>query len=165
MKIVSKVRTVSKITEVVEKELDSVEIPDSVVSKVDFIQTDKSVHIVARLNNQLAATIETAKRPFLDELKKIDEETKWVRDGIAEGIEMGKALMVKYFKKYPTTELEAGTIMAEVDGLEIADDAVIPSEYYEINKKQIIKALKDGVKIKGVKLSKDYQVRITEKKY
>lgn len=166
MKIVSKVRTVSKITEEVEKELNTVEAPDVVRSHADFNQADKSVHTVCRLNNKLAATIETAKRPFLDQLQKIDAETKPVRDVISEGITTIKEMMVKYFEKHPDTAiLEAGTVMAVVDDVTIAEGTKIPEEYYSVDKKKLIKALKEGVKIKGVALSEAYQVRITEKKY
>jgi hypothetical protein len=165
MNIVSKVRTVSKITEVVEKELSKVDIPESVVSKVDFQKADVSVHEVTRLNNQLKATIETAKEPFLKEIKKIDTETKGVRDAIAEGIESIKDLMKKYFTRYPETKLEAGTVMAVVKAVEITDISKVPEEYYDVDKTKILKALQDGVKVPGAKLVEEYQIRITEKKY
>lgn len=165
MNIVSKVRTVSKITEVVEKELAKIEIPETVISTEDFQKADVTVHEVTRLNNQLKATIETAKEPFLKEIKKIDTETKDVRDAIAEGIETVKDLMKKYFTRFPKTKLEAGTVMAVVKAVEITDISKVPEEYYDVDKTKILKALADGVKVPGAKLVEEYQIRITEKKY
>ena len=165
MNIVSKIKTVGKITEKVVKVLDRVDVPEVVKSKTDFINADQTVHTLTRLNNELKATIEVAKRPFLDEIQKIDGETKDTRDAIATGIDTGKELMVKYFERFPNTELEAGTTMAIVKDLEIVDIAKVPEKYYEIAKAAILKDIAAGVKVPGVKINETYQVKITEKKY
>ena len=165
MKIVSKIRTVGKIVEKVYDQLKAVEVPEKVVSHVEFAEADKTAHELSKLNNELKATIEVAKEPFLKELKKIDTETKETRDTISDGIESTKSLMVKWFERYPNTELEAGTTMAVVKDIEITDISKVPEEYYEIAKAAILKDLSAGKKIPGVKLTESYQVRITEKKF
>jgi hypothetical protein len=156
---------VSKLTEEVEKELEKIEAPDVVVSKVEFVSADESVHEFSRLNNKLKATIEIAKEPFLTQIKKIDTETKYTRDALAEGIETIKTLMTKYFTRFPNTELQAGTVMAVVKDVVITDISKVPEEYYDINNGKILAALKAGTIIPGVKLDEKFQIRITEKKY
>ena len=165
MYIVSKIRTVGKVVEAAVKQLACVDVPEKVVSKAEFIETDKTVHALARISNQLNATIATAKAPLLEQIQKIDAETVDTRTVISDGIESAKSLMTKYFERFPSTTLEAGTTMAVVRDIEVLDISVVPAKYFAIAKAAILKDISAGTIVPGVKITSKYQVRITEKQY
>ena len=132
---------------------------DTLASINDAIE-DKADGYVAVIK-----TLEGDNKAIDEEIKRLRQRKTSNQNGVKRLKESLQAVMEQTGKEKFKTALNTYSIANNPPSLDITDESLIPKQYYieqqpKLDKKELLKVVKDGLEIKGVELKQSRSLRV-----
>lgn len=132
---------------------------DTLASINDAIE-DKADGYVAVIK-----TLESDNKAIDEEIKRLRQRKTSNQNGVKRLKESLQEVMEQTGKEKFKTALNTYSIANNPPSLDITDESLIPKQYYieqqpKLDKKELLKVVKDGLEIKGVELKQSRSLRV-----
>lgn len=132
---------------------------DTLASINDAIE-DKADGYVAVIK-----TLEGDNKAIDEEIKRLRQRKTSNQNGVKRLKEILQEVMEQTGKEKFKTALNSYSIANNPPSLDITDESLIPKQYYieqqpKLDKKELLKVVKDGLEIKGVELKQSRSLRV-----
>lgn len=143
---------------IVEQEDEQI-LKDTLASINDAIE-DKADGYVAVIK-----TLEGDNKAIDEEIKRLRQRKTSNQNGVKRLKESLQEVMEQTGKEKFKTALNSYSIANNPPSLDITDESLIPKQYYieqqpKLDKKELLKVVKDGLEIKGVELKQSRSLRV-----
>ncbi|MFW3582039.1 siphovirus Gp157 family protein [Staphylococcus caprae] len=148
-----------QIYELIAEQEDEQILKDTLDSINDALE-DKADGYVAVIKS-----LETDNNAIDEEIKRLKQRKTSNENGIKRLKETLQQVMEETGKEKFKTALNSYSIANNPPSLEVKDKNVVPKEFFteqepKLNKKELLKAVKDGLEIKGIELKQSRSLRV-----
>lgn len=145
--------------ELIAEQEDEQILKDTLASINDAIE-DKADGYVAVIK-----TLEGDNKAIDEEIKRLRQRKTSNQNGVKRLKESLQEVMEQTGKEKFKTALNSYSIANNPPSLDITDESLIPKQYYieqqpKLDKKELLKVVKDGLEIKGVELKQSRSLRV-----
>ncbi|MGX0298297.1 Mg2+ and Co2+ transporter CorA [Staphylococcus hominis] len=145
--------------DLIAEQKDEQILKDTLASINDAIE-DKADGYVAVIK-----TLEVDNKAIDEEIKRLRQRKTSNQNGVKRLKESLQEVMEQTGKEKFKTALNSYSIANNPPSLDITDESLIPKQYYieqqpKLDKKELLKVIKDGLEIKGVELKQSRSLRV-----
>lgn len=145
--------------DLIDEQKDEQILKDTLASINDAIE-DKADGYVAVIK-----TLEGDNKAIDEEIKRLRQRKTSNQNGVKRLKESLQEVMEQTGKEKFKTALNSYSIANNPPSLDITDESLIPKQYYikqqpKLDKKELLKVVKDGLEIKGVELKQSRSLRV-----